>query len=228
VKVAAIGFFGVAVAVLVFILFFNEGSAERQVVERVVERVVEKEKIVYRDRETGAVRLGGSEVAADGADKGDRKTGKLGKSKDADKTVAGGDTAEEKKRRLLEQLGVGGTGADPNLVGGSAAHDTGSGGGGKGLSQKDFANVVGKNKGGLQICYEQSMKKGETPEDRDVKVLLNLTVGGSGMVKSTVVGGSGAQYPGLKSCIEKATKKWIFPASAGESAAEFPFVFTPK
>jgi predicted Zn finger-like uncharacterized protein len=230
VKVAAIGFFGVAVAVLVFILFFNEGSAERQVVERVfVDRVVEKEKIVYRDRETGAVRLGGSDVAADGAGKGGQKTGKLvGKPKDADKAGAAVDTAEEKKRRLLEQLGMSGTGADPSLVGGSAAHDTGSVGGGKGLSQKDFANVVGKNKGGLQICYEQSMKKGETPEDRDVKVLLNLAVGGSGMVKSAVVGGAGAQYPGLKSCIEKATKKWIFPASSGESAAEFPFVFTPK
>ena len=199
-------------------------------VERVVERVVEKEKIVYRDRETGAVRLGGSDVAASGSDKGDKKIGKSGKAKDADKIGAGAETAEEKKRRLLEQLGMGGTGADPTLVGGgSSAHDTGAGGGdGQGLSQKDFSNVVGKNKGGLQVCYEQALKKGEVPEDRDVKVLVKLAVGGSGMVKSAVVAGSGAQYPGLKSCIEKSAKKWIFPASSGESAAEFPFLFTPK
>jgi predicted Zn finger-like uncharacterized protein len=230
VKVAAIGFFGVAVLVLVFILFFNDESAERQVVERVVERVVEKEKIVYRDRETGAVRLGGSDVAADGADKGDRRSGKVvGKSKDADKTGTGVETAEEKKRRLLQQLGMGGTGADPSLVGGgSSEQDKGSGGGGQALSDKDFSNVVGKNKGGLQICYEQALKKGEAPEDRDVKVLVKLTVGGSGMVKSAVVGGPGAAYPSLKSCIEKSAKKWIFPTSAGESTAEFPFLFTPK
>jgi predicted Zn finger-like uncharacterized protein len=230
VKFAAIGFFGVAVAVLAFILFFNDGSTERQVVERVVERVVEKEKIVYRDRETGAVRLGGTDVAATDTDRGGRKSGRAGKAKDAEKDAVGGvESDEEKKRRLLAQLGVGGTGADPSLVGGgSSARDTGSGSGGQGLSQKDFSNVVGKNKGALQICYEQSMKKGEMPDDRDVKVLVKLTVGGSGMVKSAVVGGTGAAYPGLKSCIEKSAKKWIFPASSGESTAEFPFLFTPK
>jgi len=229
VKVAALGFFGVAVVVLVVILFFNEGSAERQVVERVVERVVEKEKIVYRDRETGAVRIGGNDAAV-GADKEDRKSGKLGKPRDSDKAGTGVESAEEKKRRLLAQLAGGGTGSDPDLTGGSSSHDTGAGtgGGGQGLSQKDLTNVVGKNKGGLQICYEQSMKKGETPEDRDVKVLVMLTVGGTGMVKSAVVGGSGAQYPGLKSCIEKSAKKWMFPASSAESTAEFPFLFTPK
>ncbi|MCK9460988.1 MAG: zinc-ribbon domain-containing protein [Proteobacteria bacterium] len=226
VKVAAIGFFGVAVAVLVFIMFFSDGSAERQVVERVVERVVEveKEKIVYRDRDNDPIALGSSDVEAGD---GDKKGGKTAKSKGPDKTGAG-ETPEEKKRRLLEQLGMGGTGADPTLVGGgSSAGDTGSGGG-KALSDKDFSSAVGKNKGSLQTCYEQSMKKGETPDDRDIKVLVKLTVGGSGMVKSAVVGGPGAAYPGLKSCIERSARKWIFPASSGESVAEFPFLFTAK
>jgi hypothetical protein len=59
-------------------------------------------------------------------------------------------------------------------------------------------------------------------------VLLNLTVGGSGMVKKATVGGAGAQLPGLKSCLERSVKKWMFPSSAGESAVEFPFLFTPK
>jgi len=225
VKLAAVGFFVVAVAVLCVILFAGKEDEKPKVVEKVVERIVEREKVVYRDREVKSDEVG---VGTD-ADRAGKKGGRIGKAK----TESEPDSAEEKKRRLLEQLGASTPGAQTSLVGGSSERNgSGSSGAvgatGQGLSDRDFSTVVGKNKGSLQICYEQSMKKGEAPSDRDLKVLVDLTVGGTGMVKRVSVGGPGAKYPGLKGCIESAAKKWLFPSSSAESTAEFPFLFTPK
>ena len=225
VKLAAVGFLVVALAVLCLILFAG-GEKEPQVVEKVVEKIVEKERVVYRDRRVGAVRTDDGALATD-SDKADRRIARTAKGKEE----ARPDSAEEQKRRLLEQLGAAGTGADPSLVGGTGDHGAGTSGtaaAGQGLSDKDFATVVGKNRGSLQTCYEQSMKKGEAPDDRDLKIVVDLTVGGSGMVKRASVGGAGASYPSLKACIEGSAKKWIFPSKPSESTAQFPFLFTPK
>lgn len=227
-KFAAIGFFFVALVVLVVIILIPSSTPEQKVVEKVVEKIieVEKEKIVYRDR---SAQEGDEEVAEETGDKQARskvKGGKKGKGKPE------GESAEDKKRRLLAQMGMasGGVG-DQKLVGATSGReddDKAGASGGTALSQKQLSNVVNKNKGRLQICYEQSIKKGEAPEDRDVKVLLKLKVGPSGMVKSVTVGGSGARLAGLKSCLQRSVKKWVFPTSSGESAVEFPFLFTPK
>jgi predicted Zn finger-like uncharacterized protein len=229
VKLAAIGFFGIAVIVLCVILFAG-GDKEPKVIEKVVEKIVEKERVVYRDR--GVVQTEGAAAETD-SDKAARKAVRLGvKPKDASAPT----TADEQKRRLLEQLGAAGPGADPALVGGgTSGRTTGAGASGaapvaagQGLSDKELSAVVGKNKGALQTCYEQSMKKGETPDAMDLKILVDLTVGGSGMVKRASVSGPGARYAGLKGCIESAAKKWIFPEKPAESSAQFPFLFTPK
>ena len=126
-----------------------------------------------------------------------------------------------------------GTGGATELGGRSSGKSgsggsSGGGGGNSGLDQKQLTKVVNKNKSRLRICYEKSLKKGDTPEDKDIKVLLRFKMGGSGMVKNINIGGSGANLPGLKSCFNSSVSKWMFPSSSGESKVETSFLFTPK
>jgi hypothetical protein len=225
VKIAAVGFFGLSIIVLVVVLFFTGGSAEGEVVEKVVEVVkervveVEKEKIVYRDRPV----LDMGETSSGGGEKGGSKKG-------GGKKGGGGKDLDAEKKRLLEQMGLSSPSGDHKLVGGTSGGKSGSAGGSSSsaLTQQQIRATVNKNRSSLQLCYERSLKQGEAPEDRDVKVLTKFTVSPSGMVKSVGVGGSGAKLPGLKGCIERSVKKWVFPASSGSSPVEFPTLFTPK
>lgn len=226
VKVAAVGFFGLAIVVLVVVIFFTGGSGEQEVVEKVVEvvkeTVVEKEKIVYRDRPpvvTGERDDSGSNPSGRGSRRGSRG-GKGGGSKAVDAD----------KQKLLEQMGLSSPAGDHKLVGGSSADKKagGTGSGSSALTQQQIRATVNKNRSSLQLCYERSLKQGEAPDDRDVKVLIKFKVGASGMVKTVSIGGAGAKLPGLKGCMERSVKKWVFPTSSGASPVEFPTLFTPR
>jgi len=225
VKFAAVGFFGLAIVVLVVVLFFTGGPAEGEVVKEVVEVVkervveVEKEKIVYRDRPV--VDMGETGGEESGAKSGGKKAGK---PKNGEKDL------DAEKKRLLEQMGLSSPSGDHKLVGGSTGGKQGdaAGSGSSALSQEQIRATVNKNRSSLQLCYERSLKQGEAPEDRDVKVLTTFTVTPSGMVKTVGISGSGAALPGLKGCIVGSVKKWVFPASSGSSPVEFPTLFTPK
>ncbi|MBW2277859.1 MAG: DUF4339 domain-containing protein, partial [Deltaproteobacteria bacterium] len=228
VKFAAVGFFGLAIVVLVVVLFFTGGSAEGEVVKEVVEVVkervveVEREKIVYRDRPV-------LDMGESGAQQRGSKGGGGGK-KGGGKKGGGERDLDAEKRKLLEQMGIHGPSGDHKLVGAQAGDKKGGSGGSSSsaLSEGQIRSTVNKNRSSLQMCYERSLKQGEAPEDRDVKVLTRFTVAPSGMVKTVNVGGSGAKLSGLKSCIERSVKKWVFPASSGTSPVDFPTLFTPK
>ncbi len=235
VKFAAVGFFAVAVAVLGLIIAFGKGTVEMETVVEIKERVIER--VVYKDRpdeETG-IRIqdrppqSGEDGNGSGSEYPRKGTGS-GKYKGSGKSTHKGESAEERKKRLLAQMSGGPPVGSHDLVGGTSGKDSSSGSssGGAALSSRQLSGVVNKNKGRLQICYEKSLKQGEAPDDRDVKIMLRATVGGSGMVKKVSIGGAGAKLPGLKSCMERAVKKWVFPASSGESKIDFPFLFTPK
>ena len=235
VKFAAVGFFALAVLVLGVIIVFGEGTAEIKTVVEIKERVIER--VVYKDRpiEGTSVRIqdrppkSGEDGSGSGS-AGTQKGSGSSKYKSSGKSAPKVESAEERKKRLLAQMSGGPPVGNHDLVGGTSAQDSsgGSSSGGTALSSKQLSGVVNKNKGRLQICYEQSLKKSEAPDDRDVKIMLRATVGGSGMVKNVNIGGAGAKLPSLKSCMERSIKKWVFPASSGESKIEFPFLFTPK
>ncbi len=235
VKFAAVGFFAVAVMVLAVIILFGKGTVEMETVVEIKERVIEK--VVYKDRpdeETG-IRIQDRPPQTDkGVDssgsEGSRKGSGSSKYKGSGKSAPRGESAEDRKKRLLAQMSGGSPVGSHDLVGGTSGKDSSSGSssGSAALTSRQLSGVVNKNKGRLQICYEKSLKQGEAPDDRDVKVMLRATVGGSGMVKNVNIGGAGAKLPGLKSCMERAVKKWVFPSSSGESKIDFPFLFTPK
>ncbi len=233
VKFAAVGFFAVAVAVLGLIIAFGKGTVEMETVVEIKERVIER--VVYKDRpdkETG-IRIQDRPPQSDDKGSGSQSPRKgigSGKYKGSGKSAPRGESAEERKKRLLAQMSGGPPVGSHDLVGGTSGKDSsgGSSSGAAALSSRQLSGVVNQNKGRLQICYENSLKQGEAPDDRDVKIMLRATVGGSGMVKKVSIGGAGAKLPGLKSCMERAVKKWVFPASSGESKIDFPFLFTPK
>ena len=221
--------------VLGMIVIFGKGTVEMETVVEIKERVIER--VVYKDRpteETGIrIQDRPSQSDEDGIGSGSkypRKGTGSSKYKGSGKSAPKGESAEERKKRLLAQMSGGPPVGSHDLVGGTSAKGSsgGSSSGGDALSSKQLSGVVNKNKGRLQICYEQSLKKSEAPDDRDVKIMLRATVGGSGMVKNVSIGGAGAKLPSLKSCMERAVKKWVFPTSSGESKIDFPFLFTPK
>ncbi len=228
ITVAAVGFLGVAIAVL-GVAVATSGNSEPRVITEVVEKVVEveKEKIVYRD--TPQVRTETEEVASESG-----KAGSSSKSKGSGSASAGGgnkdaETLDEKKKKLLEQMGLAAPSGDQKLVGDAdKASEADKGSGSSVLTSEQIRKTYNKNRNSMQICYERSLKQGEVPEESSVKAETRMVVGRSGMVKSVTVGGQAAKYPGLKSCIEKAAKKWVFPASAGDSPVEIPTLFTPK
>ena len=177
------------------------------------EKIVEKTQVIYKDRPIDA----GMDVESE--DEGGDGTSARKKSKSRRSRQSGSvkkETAEERKRRLMSQLDIPGAGSR-----------SGGSGGGDSLSQQQMSRVVAKNRGSLQLCYERAMKSGAAPTDRDLKVTFNVKVGMSGMVKSLNMSGSGTAYPALKSCLSSSIKKWMFPASQGNSAVQFPIVFTP-
>ncbi len=234
VKIAAVGFLGLAITVLGVAVFTGE-SAEPKVVKEVVEKVVEveKEKIVYRDRPgSGSVKIEDREKKerGDNRKKGAAKVASSKKSGSPGSQGSKEPSADEKKRKLLEQMGLLAPSGEHELVGGSGdkTSASGSGSGSGELTQRQIRNVVNKNRSSLQICYERSLKRGEAPEDSDIKAKIRFTVGGSGMVKKVAIGGSAARYPGLKSCMSRAVEKWVFPSSKGDSPVDFPTLFTPR
>jgi predicted Zn finger-like uncharacterized protein len=229
ITLAAVGFLGVAIAVL-GVAIATSGSTETRVITEIVEKVVEveKETIVYRDNQQ-VRNAAGEEAGEEAGKKASSARGKGSQTAASGAGDKGAESMDDKKRKLLEQMGLSTPAGDQQLVGGgdkSTGADKGSGS--SALTGDQIRKTYNNNRNSMQICYERSLKQGEVPEDASVKADTRILVGGSGMVKTVTVAGQAAQYPGLRSCIEKAVKKWTFPASAGDSPVEIPTLFTPK
>jgi predicted Zn finger-like uncharacterized protein len=224
-RTGAVAFFAASLAAGAVLVFFHEVD--------VVTQVVTEEKVVYRDRiieggsgAAGLPRTDGDGQAA-GTD-GSKKGARSGKAK-ASVGATGDKPMDEKTRKLLEQLGGAAPVGDHGIVGGSSGRSSGdSSGGASSRSEEELSKVVGKNRGSLKLCYERSLKSGEAPTDRDLKMVFKFTVGPSGMARNVVLEGEGAKIPSLATCCDRAIKGWAFPTSAGDSSVEFPFLFTPK
>ena len=223
---ASVGFFITAlVTLMVVISGGGESSAETQSSVQTVEKIVEK--VVYRDRivEKEVYKEPEDEQASNSkTKKHSNGQGMAARSRKVQKKLP----SDDKTRELMARLSMN-TPSGRGPIGGTktnrSANDiapTNSA-----LTANQMKRVVNQNKGALKTCYERSLKKGEAPDNKDLRVNFKLTVGKSGMVKSVTFGGAGAKLPTLKSCLNRSVKQWIFPASKGESDLEFPFVFTP-
>jgi len=96
------------------------------------------------------------------------------------------------------------------------------GGGGSALTADQVRAVVARERNSVQSCYERAMRGRSQAED--VRVTVVATVGSSGVVTSVNVRGGGD--PNMTQCIQTAVRRWRFPAAAGSSQPEIPFLFT--
>jgi hypothetical protein len=223
---AAIGFFVVAMVVFMVVLLTGENTAETVIKEK----IIEKTKIVYKDRLVVKKihdRADDKKVAENSRNSNIAKDKKRWNKSVKVKKLS---DAEERKRRLLAQMNADVPANKLSLIGGGSKGGSSSKSykGQSSLSQKQMSRVVSKNKGRLQICYEQALKKGAAPADKDLKANFNVVVGGSGVVKKCTLTGSAAKYGFLTNCLSRAVKKWMFPAASGESHVVFPILFTPS
>lgn len=222
---ASVGFFVTAlVALIVVVSGGGESSAEAQSSVQTVEKIVEK--VVYRDRIVEKEVFKERENEAANAKSRKRSNGQVmaARNRKVQKKLPTNDKTKELMARLSMDTpgGRGPIGPKTNRsAGGGDSPATNA------LTANQLKRVVNQNKGALKTCYERSLKKGEAPDNKDLRVNFKLTVGKSGMVKNLNFGGAGAKLPTLKSCLNRSVKQWVFPASKGESDLEFPFVFTP-
>jgi predicted Zn finger-like uncharacterized protein len=98
----------------------------------------------------------------------------------------------------------------------------GQGGGASALTADQVRAVVARERSSVQSCYERAMR-GRT-QAADVRVTVVATVGSSGVVTSVSV--RGGSDPTMTQCIQGAVRRWRFPAAAGSSQPEIPFLFT--
>ena len=94
--------------------------------------------------------------------------------------------------------------------------------GGNTLTPDQVRAVVTRERASVQSCYERAMRGRSQAEDVRVTVVAN--VGASGAVtNASVRGGNDAT---MAQCIQSVVRRWRFPAAAGASQPEIPFLFT--
>lgn len=133
-------------------------------------------------------------------------------------------TAEDQAllARFQQQNGMPAGGSlDPNkLRGGNGPGSHGPAA--SALTADQVRAVVARERNSVQSCYERAMR-GRTQAE-DVRVTVVAQVGSSGVVTSVSV--RGGSDPNMTQCIQGAVRRWRFPAAAGSSQPEIPFLFT--
>ncbi len=134
------------------------------------------------------------------------------------------DGLTDEQRKLLERMGAGGETEIPKVGTGSKTSSS-SASSGPALTATQLSAVVQSNKTVLQRCYETALRAAGGRQDGTIKVTVNVTVGGSGTVKSVTTQGTG--LGDMNECLKKSVKTWRFPTSGGDSEFAFPLVFQP-
>jgi TonB family protein len=101
-------------------------------------------------------------------------------------------------------------------IGGAAVED--------GLTKDQVGEVIHKHLSEVRYCYESAMIR---QPDIEGKLVVNFTIGGSGMVKVSEVKTSTLPDPRLDDCILRRLNTWKFPNPKGgiDVAVTYPFIF---
>jgi tRNA A-37 threonylcarbamoyl transferase component Bud32 len=92
----------------------------------------------------------------------------------------------------------------------------------------DGRAVVAKRKGELKACYDQALKTGAAPADRDLAVSFLVQAAASGAVRNLSMSGDATGIESLRRCLDSSVRSWVFPPGSDASPLEFSFVFTTK
>jgi hypothetical protein len=92
-----------------------------------------------------------------------------------------------------------------------------------GLTTEQLSRVVLRGRVKLQRCYEVALRGAASPNA--VRTQIEITVAAAGGVVNVET--RGQALPGMGRCIERAVRKWRFPAATQSTHTEFPVVFEP-
>jgi TonB family protein len=94
----------------------------------------------------------------------------------------------------------------------------------EGLTKDEVGEVIHRHLSEVRYCYESAMIRSP---DLEGKLMVNFTIGGTGMVKSTEVKSSTLPDPRLDDCILRRLATWKFPNPRGaiDVAVTYPFIF---
>ena len=217
------GAFFVTALVVLGVVLLGGGAEERPPEVRTEERIVEK--VVYRDRLVTVK----SDEASEASEVEVGRTSASSRGARARRSAAKKRAEEARAEALIARMSasVPESGRSIGAATETASSGSGRSSGSDGLSAGQMKRIVNGNKAAMKSCYERSLKKGEAPSTKDVRVNFKVTVGASGTVTRVSLSGEGARLSLLSSCLSQSVKRWVFPTSNRESSLEFPFVFTP-
>jgi TonB family protein len=94
----------------------------------------------------------------------------------------------------------------------------------EGLSKEEVGKIIHSKISEIRYCYESSMIY---KPDIEGKLVVDFTIGGSGVVKTSAVKESSLEDSRLNDCILRRLAKWQFPKpkSGVDVAVTYPFIF---
>lgn len=95
---------------------------------------------------------------------------------------------------------------------------------GQDLSVQQLSEVVAREQGSLDQCYQGALDK--TPYDHEFQIQATLHIRKDGSVAK--VGLNQAGLRGIGPCVENAIRSWKFPPAPEETRASLPIIFRPK
>jgi hypothetical protein len=101
-----------------------------------------------------------------------------------------------------------------------------------GSSQLDGAQVqstVARYTGSVKrSCWQPALDSRDPNAPTSARVVVTITVAGSGSVQNVTTSGDPRGYPGLANCIAGRVRGWQFPPSSGTTTVNVPFVFAAQ
>ena len=120
----------------------------------------------------------------------------------------------------LSPSGPGATGANPG--------STPSGGGGQLDAAQTQATVARYTGSVKRSCWQPALDARDPNAPTSARVMVTITVGGTGSVQNVTTSGDPHGYPGLANCIGARVHAWTFPATGGTTTVNVPFVFAAQ
>lgn len=156
--------------------------------------------------------------------------------KQADGSPADGAVKEGIKGRKVDVAALGGSGTngvgygkgqDAKVAGQGTSFidlDTGASNVATGLTKDEVGKVIHAHLSEIRYCYESAMVRAPDVEGR---LVVDFTIGGNGLVKSSAVKTSTLPDPRLDDCVLRRLVKWKFPLPKGgvDVAVTYPFIF---
>jgi TonB family protein len=77
-------------------------------------------------------------------------------------------------------------------------------------------------------CWQPALDSRDPNAPTSARVVVTITVAGSGSVQNVSTSGDPRGYPGLANCIAGRVRGWQFPPSSGSTTVNVPFVFAAQ